>query len=224
MSKLKVLLVDDHVLTRAGIKMLIDKVSDIEIVGEADDGPSAVAKTLHLQPSVVLMDIRMPIFDGIEATRQIKQAFPQIKILMLSAQDLEVEMLAALAAGADGYCLKNISAESLCPAIRAISEGALWIDPAIAKLVLKMLAVPPTSSNNPVPSSNTVEPKQKFGLTPREFDVLKLLVEGRSNREIADSLVLSQDTIKTHVKHIMDKLAVSDRTQAAVKALRQELV
>jgi NarL family two-component system response regulator LiaR len=176
-----------------------------------------VAMAADLRPAIVLMDIGLPKVDGIEATQQVKKALPETRILMFSSADEEDVVFAALAAGADGYCLKSISGEQLEVAIRAILSGAAWLDPAIAAKVL-------TRAGGKVDSASASGQKGKFALSPREIEVLELLVNGSSNREIADALVVSQETVKTHMRHIMEKLAVSDRTQAAVKAMRENLV
>jgi two-component system, NarL family, response regulator LiaR len=216
MSGISVLIVEDQIITRTGLRIVLEKVPDIDIVGEADCGLSAVSKAIELQPQVVLMDIGLPDIDGVEATRQIKQSLSTTRVVMLTAQEQEDHVFAALAAGADAYCLKNISTEQLSAAIRAVCEGAAWLDPGIASRVLRYMRSD---------TYTTVEQvKERFALSPREIDVLKLVVEGRSNHEIANILVVSPETIKTHVRHIMEKLAVSDRTQAAVKALRQGLI
>ena len=190
------------------------------MVGEAEDGKDAVKQVAELKPHVVLMDIGMPFMDGIDATGRIKEAVPATRIIMLTLRDNERDIFAALGAGADGYCLKEVSGTQLAMAIRAVADGVAWLDPGVASRVLRACATVSPTSDDPsvkiVPAIST--------LSQRELDVLRLVVEGLSNQEIADKLILSVETVKTHMRHIMEKLAVSDRTQAAVKAMREGLV
>jgi two-component system NarL family response regulator len=183
------------------------------VVGEASDGRSAIEKSLALQPAVILMDIGMPIMDGIDATREIKRTLPETRILVLTANESDDNVFAALAAGADGYCLKNIEAEQLSIAIMAVHSGASYLDRDIAGRVLRSFvsAKPKTMEGN-------------SSLTERELEILKLVVDGLGNQEIAEQFSITNETVKTHVRHILEKLAVSDRIKAAVKAVRQGLV
>lgn len=217
--KVKILIVEDQFITRAGLKLILERESEFSVIGESDDGPSAVEMSVQLKPDVILMDIFLPGIDGIEVTRQIKQAMPDARVLMLTSCERDDDVFAALAAGADGYCLKTVSSEQLVLAIRSVSEGAAWLDAGIAKRVLKASAAVPA----PVPSGKAQQ-NLKFPLSQRELEVLQVLVEGKSNLEIAAHLVVSPETVKTHMRHIMEKLMVSDRTQAAIVALRQRLV
>ncbi|MCC7531529.1 MAG: response regulator transcription factor, partial [Candidatus Melainabacteria bacterium] len=183
----------------------------------------AVDSILSLKPDVVLMDIGLPTMDGIEATKKVKELAPDCKVIMLTSHDSDRDVFAALAAGADGYCLKEVSGTQLAMAIRCVADGAAWLDPGVASRVLKACAV-----GGNVPQSAVSMTKQptaaQQSLSQRELDVLKLVVDGLSNQEIADKLVVSVETVKTHMRHIMEKMAVSDRTQAAVKAMREGLV
>lgn len=215
MSTVKVLLVEDHSLTRVGLKYTLDKNPTIDVIGEAEDGQEGLDKTLELKPDVVLMDLGMPNMNGIDATRAIKQAESQSKIIILTSHDDEQEVLAAFAAGADAYCMKDIVPDMLIAAIQSVSEGVAWIDPAIAKIVLSSISLPKEKLKDPIDDP---------GLTPREKEVLKLIVEGFSNADIANALTVSMHTVKTHISSILSKLAVNDRTQAAVKAMREDLV
>lgn len=216
---IQVLIVEDQLITRLGLRIVIERFADLKIVGEADNGQSGVDQARNLNPAVVVMDVGMPVMDGIEATKQIKEALPGINVLILTSHDHDDDVFAALAAGADGYCLKDASAECLASAIRVVSQGASWLDPAIAKRVLKASA-----DNQARPSAVPDRKHDKFSLSVRESEVLELLVEGMSNLQMAERLIISNETVKTHMRHIMEKLTVSDRTQAAVKALREGLL
>lgn len=213
--KLQVIIADDQLIARLGLRLLIEHEFDMEVVLEAENGLVAFEAAQRLRPAVVIMDVIMPVMDGIEATRQIKQELSSVRVLMLTNQDRDDDVFAALAAGADGYCLKDTSPEGLANAIRAVNQGAAWLDPSIAKKVLSIV-----NSRTPAPSIKT----SKFNLSARELEILELLVDGLSNQQMADRMYISLDTVKTHMKHIMEKLLVSDRTQAAVKALRDGLV
>jgi len=218
----KVFLVEDHELLRDGLRAALHKDGLFEVVGEAADGLTAVHKIISVDPDVVIMDIGLPGIDGIEATRQVREKRPGTKIIMLTSHDNDQEIFASLAAGANGYCLKDLGADRLKRAILSVSEGAAWLDPRIAGKVLSIFAkdgvgqaAPPEVS----PSNDLISP-----LSQRETEVLKLMVEGLSNKEIADRLVIGVSTVRTHVEHILEKMAVSGRTEAAVKAMRRGLI
>lgn len=210
----RVLIVDDYEITRTGLRLTLEQQGQIQVVGEAGDGRTAVSKTLELSPDVVVMDLGLPILDGIEATREIKDRVPNTNVIILTSHNREEDVFASLAAGANGYCLKDISCEQLSIAIVAVSKGVAWLDPLIAQQVLQ-------ASSSPTPTKVC---HNQYSLSERELQVLSLVVDGLSNQEIAKRLFLSPDTIKSHMRKIMEKLAVSDRTQAAVKALRQGMV
>ncbi|HEY9784367.1 MAG TPA: response regulator transcription factor [Candidatus Obscuribacterales bacterium] len=214
---IKVMLVEDQAITRLGLKAILKKYPAFEVVAEAGDGVSAVATALKVQPNVVLLDIGLPGMDGIEVAHELKRRASHIRVLMLTAQDQDEAVFASLAAGADGYCLKSTGMDSIVDAIQTINTGAAWLDPGIAKRVLRNSA----QAQKPTDSGSQ---RTRFSLSPREYEVLDLVVAGCGNREIAERLVVSEDTVKTHMRHIMEKLAVSDRTQAAVKALREGLL
>lgn len=218
---IKVLLVEDYLLTRTGLKAIIDRDPEIEIIGEAQNGEEAVAKVNELLPDVILMDVGMPVMDGIEASRQIRESYPQIKIVMLTASDSDRDIFASLCAGASGYCLKDVSPERLYTAIKAAYNGDIWLDASIAQKVIKEYGLQPAAASDQRSKrmANLPDP-----LSPREMEVLNLLVNGSSNQEIANQLVISLATAKTHVRSILNKLAVDDRTQAAVNAMRHGLV
>jgi two-component system, NarL family, response regulator LiaR len=214
-----VLVVDDQVILRLGLRMMLETTGGFSI-REAEDGQEAVAECEKATPHLVLMDLQMPVMDGLKATQIIQSRFPTVKVLILTSFTRDEDIFAAFAAGAHGYCLKDISHQQLLRAISAVAEGAIWIDAAIADRVLRNVSSPMVS----VPPKKSSNPDGKFGLTAREMEVLGLVAKGMTNPEIAQTLYLSQDTVKSHVAHIMEKLTVSDRTEAAVKALRQGLL
>lgn len=206
-EKTSVFLVEDHAFTRDGLRTAINRDAGLQVVGEARSGEEALERLPHSTAQIVVMDIGLPGMDGIEATKQIKATFPELRVVMLTAHRLETEVFAALASGADAYCLKTTDPASLLLAIHAAALGSTYLDPDIAHLVLGRVNVP---GENP--------------LSPRELDVLGLIAEGRSNKQIAEALSIGVATVKTHVEDILEKLSASDRTQAAVKALRQGLI
>lgn len=231
-NKIKILLVEDHLLTRVGIKTVIARTSDLTVVAEAANGKEAVEAYQLNHPDVVLMDVGMPVMDGIQASKIILQGNPEAKIIMLTSHDNEQDIAASLSAGAGGYCLKDVEPERLYAAIRSVFAGDIWLDSAIAAKVLKQQTsraqswkftqkmAPEPTAERPMPANNTMAEQ----LSPRELEVLNLIVEGLSNQEIADRLIISLPTAKTHVRNILNKLAVDDRTQAAVQAMRRGLV
>ncbi len=230
---IRVVLVEDHLLTRIGLKTVMGRTNDIEVIGEASNGEEAIRAAEELKPDVMLMDVGMPVMDGIEAARQILQRDKTINLIMLTSHDNESDIFASLAAGASGYCLKDVEPDRLFAAIRSVHAGDVWLDSAIAGKVLKSYspgpsAQPEQAARQPAaPAQQTSErilPNLPEPLSPRELEVLNLLVEGLSNQQIADRLIISLATAKTHVRNILNKLAVDDRTQAAVQAMRRGLV
>ncbi|AFY50848.1 response regulator containing a CheY-like receiver domain and an HTH DNA-binding domain [Nostoc sp. PCC 7524] len=210
-SRLRVLIVEDDPMMQLGLEQSLMAHPQLEIVGQAEDGYLGVQAALKLKPDLVVMDIGLPRLDGIAATQQIKTALPETHVVMLTSHQTETEIIAALSSGADAYCIKGASVERLLSAIAAAVDGATYLDPQIARRVVDHL-------KPPMPTGNTAN------LSGRELEVLKLMVEGLSNPEIAEKLYLSPNTVKTHVRGIMNKLAVDDRVQAAVVALRSGLV
>ncbi|BBD60502.1 two-component response regulator [Nostoc sp. HK-01] len=208
---IRVLLVDDQNLIRQGLKELLKLEPDLEIVGEAENGAVAVDLVAKLQPDVVLMDIRMPIMDGVAATQEIHQNFGNIKILVLTTFDDDEYVSAALQHGAMGYLLKDTPSEELAAAIRAVHKGYTQLGPGIVKKLLNQFPSGSSTPSEPVPPSLTE-------LTPREKEVLKLIATGASNREIAQELYISEGTVKNHVTNILNRLSLRDRTQAAIIA------
>lgn len=213
----RVLIADDHPLVREGLRSMLTDVDDIELVGEASDGLEAARYAQDLKPDVVVIDIRMTGLDGIEATRRIKERHPDIAVLVLTVLEEPDYLLEAVKAGASGYLLKDCSRQQLLNAIRTLRAGGSLLDPETIGRLLQQLRRSPNGLASPA-----VGPVSQ--LTSREVEVLQLLCEGRNNREIAEMLVVSVNTVKTHVKRIMMKLNVSDRTQAAIKALKEDLV
>lgn len=216
-APISVFIAEDHEVTRFGIKAVIGASQDLKLVGEAADGKVAYDEIMRTNPNVVLMDIGLPSIDGIEVSGKIKSAAPQVKILMFTSRESSDQILASFAAGADGYCLKEASNSQLEVAIKTVAEGGVWLHPAIARVLVARCIAPagqqPTGGGSSQPIPFEV-------LSAREHEVLRLIVDGLSNQEIAERLVVSLDTVKTHVRHIFEKLAVNDRTQAALKAVR----
>ncbi len=216
MSKsLTVLICEDQEILRTGLKLILKACADIELIAEAVDGEQCVSLARTHLPDVILMDIEMPRMNGIEATKAIKAAQPATRIIIFTTFSRDDDIFGAFAAGADAYCLKTISSDHLVNAVRAVAEGAAWLDPAIADRVLR--GGPP-----PKPQLATSgQQKNPFSLSEREMTVLKQVVDGCSNAEIAAKMCVSTETVKTHMRHILEKLRVSDRTQAAVKAMKE---
>ncbi len=238
MSEIRVALIEDHDLTRVGIRTALQQHEGIAVVGDAANGTEGLKLVRATKPDIAVVDIGLPDIDGIEVTHRIKDAQasgaePETKVLILTFQDNEQEVLAAFAAGADSYCMKDISFEQLLEVLRVTYEGNSWIDPAIARIVLKQ-------AKNQAPSVeeiekaktvtiNAAEPEfnqliEAYPLTERELEVLELIVQGYSNAAIAQKLYITVGTVKTHVRNILNKLSADDRTQAAVLALRSGLV
>jgi DNA-binding NarL/FixJ family response regulator len=205
---IRVLVVDDQSMIRAGFRMLLSGEEDIEVVAEASNGLEAVDKAARYRPTVVLMDIRMPELDGLEATRRILAADEEARILILTTFDLDEYVYEALRAGASGFVLKDEPPEQLLAAIRTVAGGSALLSPAVTKRVIERF----TRMAHPAP------PKELGDLTERELDVFRLVARGRSNAEIARELYISETTVKTHITHILQKLHLRDRVQAVVLA------
>ncbi len=218
---INVLLVEDHELYRMGLSMLLSKAQGINLVAEAVDGLDGVKKAREYTPNVILMDIGLPNMDGIEATQRIKDFLPETKILIFTSRDSEKDVFESFRAGADGYIMKGASPEQTISAIEAVYEGVGWIDPAIAKLVFSSIGKPSL-----MVTTDTLNKKDKnsYGLTERELDVLSLMVDGLTNPQIADKLVITKATAKAHVHSILQKLCATSRTQATVMAMKEGLV
>lgn len=216
---MEILIVEDYLHTRKttayGLKI---KLPDVNI-SEADNGQSAInyIKSGH-KPDVILMDISMPIMNGIDATMHIKNILPDTKVIMLTSFNEKKLVLSAFKSGANAYCLKNIKLDELINVIKSVLNGAIWIDPSIAQFILEII------QSNDMNTEPQETESYDFDLTAREKDILKLVALGKSNKEIADELILSIHTVKNHLKNILQKLCVEDRTQAAILAIKEKLV
>jgi DNA-binding NarL/FixJ family response regulator len=208
---LSVLIVDDQALVRAGFRMILDAEEDIDVAGEAADGADAVAEARRLKPDVILMDVRMPQVDGIEATRRVLADGLDTKVVMLTTFDMDEYVYDALRAGASGFLLKDVPPEQLVAGIRAVAQGDALLAPSVTRRVIEEFVRRP-------PASVQTMPPEVAELTARELEVLQLVAKGLSNAEIAKELFVSETTVKTHVAHVLTKLAVRDRVQAVVLA------
>ena len=217
---IKVLLVEDHKLMRVGLKSLFEESGEIEVVSEAQTGKEAVEKYKIIHPEVVLMDIGLPDISGIEAAKRIIESNNSARIIMLTSHISEEEVMNSLHAGANAYVMKDINIEILKMIIKTVKDGAMWLDPKVVPILRdKNCGVIP-----PRQMSRAMFKEKHANLTQREYEVLKLVVDGKSNNEIAQELTISEHTAKAHVCNIIQKLVVDDRTQAAVKALKEGLV
>ena len=214
----RVLLADDQALVRAGLRMVLEAQPDVEVVGEAADGRQAVQATRRLRPDVVLMDVRMPTMDGIQATRELcrPDAATPANVLILTTYDLDEYVFAALRAGACGFLLKHASPEALVEAVRTVAAGDGLIAPSVTRRLIAEFARTPAAPGRP--------PKALAELTERERDVLELVARGRSNAEIAEELTVGAATVKTHVAHVLAKLGLRDRVQAVIYAYEAGVV
>jgi DNA-binding NarL/FixJ family response regulator len=212
---IRVLIADDQSLVRAGFRLVLENHPDIEVIGEASNGEEAVHSVTRLKPDVVLMDIRMPELDGIAATRQITDRHPA-RVLVLTTYDLDEYVYDALQAGASGFLLKDTPPEQLAEGIRAVASGEALLAPTVTRRLIEEFAR--------IGPARHAQPAELDELTPREAEVLRLLARGMTNAEIAESLVLSDTTIKTHVAHVLGKLGLRDRVQAVVLAYESGLV
>jgi len=215
-QKINVLIADDSKLTIVGLKTTLNQFDTIAVIGEANDGQDAIKAAQELNPDIILMDIGMPVLDGIKATRELKKLKDfSSKIIMLTSHESEQDVLDALSAGANSYCMKDVEPEVLVSVIRSTHEGASWLDPRIAQVVLNKFVDK---------FGKFLKPDKTSDLTEREVDVLNLIAKGSSNQEISDALCISLNTVKTHIKNIFQKLEVEDRTQAAMKAVKDDLI
>jgi DNA-binding NarL/FixJ family response regulator len=220
---IRVLLADDDALLRAGIAVVLGTAPDLELVGEAVDGLDAVARCLELRPDVVLMDVRMPGVDGIEATRRLTASLPGCRVLVLTTFHDDAYVWGALRAGASGFLLKRASPERLIDAVRTVADGEALLDPAVTRDLIERFVRPAgddAAAEIPAPDTDHALGR----LTERERQVLRLVGQGRSNAEIADLLVIAESTAKTHVKRVLAKIDARDRAQAVVFAYRSGLV
>jgi DNA-binding NarL/FixJ family response regulator len=212
-----VLIVDDQALVRAGFRMILEAEDDVDVVGEAADGREAIEAARKLRPDVVLMDVRMPELDGIEATRRVLDADGSTKVVMLTTFDMDEYVYDALRAGASGFLLKDVPPEQLVAGIRAVANGDALLAPSVTRrVIVEFVRLPPASVRASHPKLEE--------LTARERDVLRLIARGLSNAEIAETLVVGETTVKTHVAHVLGKLELRDRVQAVVLAYELGLV
>jgi len=223
-APVRVLVVDDQQLMRDGLASLLSIQSGIEIIGAAANGQEAIEQALALQPDVILMDVRMPVMDGVAATVQVRQQLPSCQVVMLTTFDDDEYVLEALRAGASGYLLKDLPANRLAQAIQAVHTHIYQLDPLVASRLLASAVAPKSLREQPgspasKPSEGTGNPFSKTaGLTERESEVLRLIAQGATNREIAEQLVISEGTVKNHISNILGRLGLRDRTQAAIYA------
>ena len=217
---IRVLIADDHALFRRGLEMVLAGEAGLELVGEASDGAEAVALAGEVVPDVVLMDIRMPKITGIEAARQMKEVAPSAKIVMLTISDEEEDLFEAIRAGASGYLLKDIPLDELADSVRAVHGGQSLINPSMAGKLLTEFATLARRDAEEEPAKHAPAPK----LTEREMEVLRLVARGMNNRDIARELFISENTVKNHVRNILEKLQIHSRMEAVMIAVRQKLI
>ncbi|HTL87612.1 MAG TPA: response regulator transcription factor [Acidimicrobiia bacterium] len=215
-APIRVLIVDDHALFRKGLELVLAAEPDLEIVGEASEGLEAIERAADLQPDVVLMDVRMPGVGGIEATRRIRNAQPATRVVMLTVSEDEEDLFAAVRAGATGYLLKEVSIDEVANAVRAVARGQALVTPSMASKLLGEFNV----LSRRIDAQHGAAPR----LTDREVEVLRLVAKGMSNKEIASELVIAENTVKNHVRNILEKLQLKSRMEAAMYAVREKLV
>jgi DNA-binding NarL/FixJ family response regulator len=209
-TKITVLVVDDHALVRKAVMEALSLSEGIQVLGEASDGAEGVKKAIELMPDVVVMDLHMPVMGGVEATKLVRGDLPETQVLVLTVSDSEDDLFAAIKAGAKGYLLKPFRSEHLYAAVFHIAQGGVIVSPAMASILLMQLKTP---TPEPVPGVDT-------SLTKREKEVLQQLAQGASNKEVAATLFITENTVKTHLRHIMEKLHLANRSQAAAYVAR----
>jgi len=218
MEPIKVLIVDDHTLFRRGIAAVLANEEGLEVVGEAADGLEAIEKAKEIAPDVILMDLNMPHCSGLEATQALQTEMPQVNVLVLTVSEMEADLFAAMRFGAKGYILKKAEPEELIYAILHIARGGVIVSPLMAtKLLTEFKDLIAGVEREPIENANA-------DLSPREGEVLQLVAQGQTNKEIADSLFISENTVKTHLRSIMEKLHLANRSQAAAYAVKRGLV
>lgn len=217
---IKIVIVEDFKLTRVGLRCALNANDDMDVVGESEDAIEGLKIIERTKPNIVLMDLGLPGMNGIEAMLKIREWSNEIKIIALTSHDREEEVIAALSSGANAYCLKDIDPQKLADVVRDVAQGVCWIDPVVAQMALNSL--PKVENIGFLP--NKIQSEGRVPLTEREFEVLKHLVTGKSNTEIAKELIVSVHTAKAHVCSILQKMCVNDRVQAAVKAVKEGMV
>ena len=217
-KKIRLIIIEDHALTRIGLKTTLEESQKIEVIAEAEYGEAGVKLAQELEPDIVIMDLGLPNMNGIEATQAIKTHHNNIKVLILTSHDSEDQVMLALKAGADAYCMKDVNPTRLISIIEGIAEGGVWLDPAIAKAVIGKVN---TSEQISGQDESKQEKLTHSPLTDREIEILQLLANGLNNINIAQELSVSQHTVKAHICNILQKLSVDDRTQAVARAMRQ---
>jgi len=215
-APIRVLLADPHALFRRGVRLVLEDESDIEVVGESSDGLDAVDRIVELVPDLVLMDVRMPGVSGIEATRRVRSLVPSVKVAILTVSESDDDLFAAVRAGATGYLLKEVSIEELAEAVRAVARGHSLISPSMASRLLGEF----NALSRRVEEQRGTAPR----LSDRELEVLRLVARGLSNKDIAAELVIAENTVKNHVRNILEKLQLRSRMEAAMYAVREKLV
>lgn len=215
MDKIRVLIADDHSLVRKGLKQILELEKDFEVIGQAADGRQAIEMTTSLKPDVVLMDINMPIINGLKAIKMLKENNTSARIIVLTIHEDKEYLLETIRMGAAGYIMKDAEVEHLIEAIRMVYRGKIYIQPNLTSDIIKEF--------DSLPNSAVINKTNENGLTQRESEVLMLISEGLNNREIADTLYISEKTVKNHVSNIFKKLDVCDRTQAAIYAIKHNL-
>lgn len=220
----RVLIVEDDPLVQLGLEQALMSQSQLTIVDTIDDGYLAIEAALEQEPDLILMDIGLPGIDGIQITAMLKAQLPDTKIMMLTSHASKTEVMAAFASGAEAYCIKGSSVEVLLTAIATVAQGGIYLDSQVAKVAIQSLSADANTNGNADATDNADAIKPEHDLSERELEVLGLLVEGKSNPDIAKQLFISPNTVKAHMKSLMNKLAANDRVQVAVKALRAGLV
>lgn len=216
----RVVIVEDYKLTRVGLRSTLNEYPNINVIGEAEDALEGIKVIERLKPDVVLMDLGLPGMNGLEATIKLKEVCPNVKVIILTSHERSEEVVAALGAGANAYCLKDITPETLSSVIKNVADGACWVDAGVSSAALNFFPKP----ENVTLLSTTDVQDARAQLTERELEVLKHLVKGKSNTEIAKELIVSVHTAKAHVCSILQKLCVDDRVQAAVKAIKENII
>jgi DNA-binding NarL/FixJ family response regulator len=216
-GSIRVVIVDDHALFRRGLDRVLDDEPDIEVVGEAGDGVEAISRVRELAPDIVIMDVRMPRASGIEAARTIRAVAPETKVIMLTVSDLEEDLYEAVKAGVNGYLLKEVAIPEVADAVRAVAAGHSLVSPSMASKLFTEFNVLAQQADD---RQRSLSPR----LTERELEVLKLVARGLSNRDIAGELYISENTVKNHVRNVLEKLQLHSRMEAVVYAMREKLL